>query len=254
MRRSHRVCVVQACPILRPELEALLARPRSASVGRVPGSEWELAVGSEGAVRAGRLQEPTADAAAPTELRVGGDRLRISHGVFAQANSLLIEPLVAAVTRAAVSGSDGVSAVELYAGAGLFTLALSRRFDQVWAVEAHPGAVSDLRFNLRRAACENVRVYEGAVEDVLPTIDLSRPDVVLLDPPRTGATPSGLARVSALAPERIVYLSCDPATLARDLGRLRDDGYRLRAVEAFDLFPQTPHVEVLATLSRSVER
>ena len=117
-------------------------------------------------------------------------------------------------------------------------------------MESHPGAVADLGFNLRRAALDNVRVSQGAVEDVLPTLAVRRPDVLVLDPPRTGVSQEGLSRLSALEPARIVYLSCDPATLARDLARLRDDGYRTRAVEAFDLFPQTPHVEVLATLSR----
>ncbi len=248
MRRSHRVCVVKACPVLRPELESVLARPRRASAGREPGSEWELAVGSDGVARAERLRGAAGSPGAASELRLGEDRLRVSHGVFAQANALLLESLATAVSREACKPGGGVGAVELYAGAGLFTLALARRFDQVWAVESHPGAVADLRFNLGQAGCDNVHVHEGPVEGVLPAFGLRRPDVLLLDPPRTGVTPAALACVVELAPARIVYLSCDPATLARDLARLRDDGYRVRAVEAFDLFPQTPHVEVLATL------
>ena len=179
--------------------------------------------------------------------------LRVSHEVFAQANGLLVESLAEAVVQAALGGGgDGggtVACVELYAGGGLFTLGLSRRFDQVWAVESHPGAVRDLRVNLARADRQNVRILEGRVERVLASLEIA-PDVLVLDPPRTGVSEDALAAISALRVGRIVYVSCDPATLARDLGRLRDEGYRLASVQAFDLFPQTPHVEVLATLER----
>jgi tRNA/tmRNA/rRNA uracil-C5-methylase (TrmA/RlmC/RlmD family) len=250
MRRSHAVRVADECPILMPALEAVVARERPLASGGAEPTEWELAVGSNGSVRAHPLGAGSSTSAA-VELEVGAETLRISHGVFAQANALLIPHLVEAIEReAAGDGASPVSLVELYAGAGLFTLPLSRLFDQVWAVEAHPGAVVDLRFNLARAQRENVEVCEGPVENVLPNLGIRAPDVLVLDPPRTGVSPEALESVQALDPRRIVYLSCDPATLARDLASLRDAGYRLGHIEAFDLFPQTPHVEALASLEK----
>lgn len=264
MRRSQRVCVVDECPILAPGLEAELVRERPALPSRDEGPnrapqqarEWELAIGADSRHRARRLSEEPGSKNAEkkgaewVDLEVGGERLRVSHGVFAQANTLLLEALWEAVLREAVGARARISAVELYAGAGLFSLGLATRFEKVWAVEAHSAAVADLRFNLERAGRPNVVVCEGPVEKILPQLGVTRPDLVVLDPPRTGVSPDALHHIAALAPERIVYLSCDPATWARDLARLRDEDYRLAHVEAFDLFPQTPHVEVLATLTR----
>ena len=183
------------------------------------------------------------------DVQIGEDLLRISHGVFAQANGLLVDSLVqSALQQADPSGSGAVSCVELYAGAGSFSLGLSRRFDQLWAVESNPSAVRDLRFNVSRAGRENVRVAEGSAESQLPRLGVHGPDVLLLDPPRAGISPEVHAAIIELAPRRIVYVSCDPATLARDLARLCGEGYGSLHVEAFDLFPQTPHVECLASL------
>lgn len=243
MRRSHSVCVVDACPVLDPRLEEMLRDPQLPSAAGP--REWEAAVGNEGPPRLAAVDA----AGPPVTWAVAGERLRLSHGVFAQANGLLLERLVSAVlARACARPGDRVSAVELYAGAGLFTLPLSRRFDHLVAVESHPGAVRDLGENLRRAGRSNVVLRPGPVEEVLPRLEIRSPDLLLLDPPRVGVSAEALARIVELGARRVVYLSCDPATLARDLGRLRDDGYRLRGVEAFDLFPQTPHVEALATL------
>jgi tRNA/tmRNA/rRNA uracil-C5-methylase (TrmA/RlmC/RlmD family) len=120
----------------------------------------------------------------------------------------------------------------------------------VIAVEADRGAVVDLRHNLARASQRAVEVVAERVETALasPRLAGQRPDALVLDPPRTGLPRGAAARIAALAPARIAYLSCDPATLARDLAALVAAGYRLAHAEAFDLFPQTPHVEVLARL------
>lgn len=248
MRRSHAVQVVDACPVLDPRLESILAVERDPVLA--PGAdppEWEAAVGSDGSRR---VQRTTA-AGARVEQRVDGGQLRISHGVFAQSNGLLAGVLARTVAdRASSAGRASISCVELYAGAGLFTLGLAHHFDQVWAVESHPGAVADLRFNLERAQRHNVFVHEGAVEAVLPTLGISAPDLLVVDPPRSGLTPEAMAAVQDLGASRVLYVSCDPATLARDLGALRDNGYRLNHIEAFDLFPQTPHIESLAELER----
>jgi 23S rRNA (uracil1939-C5)-methyltransferase len=248
MRRSHSVCVVKKCPVLEPELEAALSRELPPWEGEEP-REWEIVTGSGGSVRARPVDDEVLPGVDAVEMQVGDDRLRISQGVFAQGNAGLLAPLAQAVVREATGADASTSALELYAGAGLFTLGLARHFDCVWAVESHPGAVADLRVNLERSGATNVDVREGSVEEVLPRLQVHAPDTLVLDPPRAGVSSEALERIQELQARRVVYLSCDPATLARDLGRLRDGGYQLQHVEAFDLFPHTPHVEALATLT-----
>jgi 23S rRNA (uracil1939-C5)-methyltransferase len=145
---------------------------------------------------------------------------------------------------------EGDRLLELFAGAGFFTLALARRFTRVVAVESNPRAAEDLRRNAADAGLRGVEVRERRVERADSLRDTGRPDAALLDPPRTGVSRAVLDALVTLAPSKVVYLSCDPATLSRDLRLLLQRGHRLRRVEAFDLFPQTPHVEVLAVLER----
>lgn len=247
MRRSHDLCAVDRCPVLVPALERALDRLAGKVNPRGGPDEWELTAGEAGATRTNRIGA----VAGPNDfvtLCAGADRFRISSGVFAQGNALLLDALVRAVAREAGSGT---SLVELFAGAGLLTIELSRRFDWVLALESNARAVDDLRFNLRAADRTNVDVRLGRVEQTLAGLSVNEPDVLVLDPPRTGVPPESLAEIAALRPRRIVYLSCDPATLARDLAALRSEGFRLLRVEGFDLFPQTPHVEALATLTRA---
>jgi 23S rRNA (uracil1939-C5)-methyltransferase len=251
-RRSHTLCDTLRCPILVPALEAALP-----GLARERAGEWELAAGADDEVRATRLPTPgrTSDrpsergrSGSPMTLRVGPDRLALSPGVFAQSNVLLHDTLAAAVQDAAGSGT---LALELYAGAGFFTLGLARRFTRVIAVESHPVAVADLARNLRSAGLSNVEVRKARVEAALAGPLGERPDAVVLDPPRTGLAPGAAAALATLRPPRIVYLSCDPATLARDVRGLCGRGYALVSVCGFDLFPQTPHVEALVVLERS---
>jgi tRNA/tmRNA/rRNA uracil-C5-methylase (TrmA/RlmC/RlmD family) len=241
-RRSSRdLCAVSACPVLcepaEAQLRALASAPPTSS------GEWEIAAGVSGA----RAHE-VGRKAPPLELEVAGARLRVSAGVFFQANPALHAALVESVAGAA---GRGALAVELHAGCGFFTLALARTFDRVVAVEADTAAVADLRHNLARAGLDNVEVVHERVERALAGfLAALRPDAIVLDPPRTGLPRGAAAQLCDLAPARIAYLSCDPATLARDLAALVNGGFALEGVEVFDLFPHTPHVEVLATLVR----
>ncbi len=239
---SRELCAVSRCPILCEPAEAQLAALARARPAR--DGEWEIAA-SAGAARAHEVGGP----GPALELDVAGDKLRVSPGVFFQANSALHAALIESVERAA---GRGALALELYAGCGFFTLALARAFERVIAVEADAAAVADLRHNLTRAGLSNVDVVHERVEAALASERLAgiQPDAVVFDPPRTGLPRGAAAKLCALAPERIAYLSCDPATLARDLAALVAGGVALEAVEAFDLFPQTPHVEVLASLRR----
>jgi 23S rRNA (uracil1939-C5)-methyltransferase len=244
-RRSHAVCAVSRCPVLVSDLDAplaaLAARPDR------PSGEWELSAGGAGSVSVASL--PVRDSAAWVEVDCLGERLRVSAGSFLQANAALREPLAAAVREAAGYGALGL---ELFAGAGLFTLPLARRFERLVAVESHPGAVADLEENLAAAGLGEVEILAEPVEVAFESGALAalRPDAVVLDPPRTGLDAPAREGLARLAARRVVYVSCDPATLARDAAVLADAGYALTALEGFDLFPQTAHVEAVALLER----
>jgi hypothetical protein len=141
-------------------------------------------------------------------------------------------------------------AIDLYAGIGFFAAALAAGAKRVWALESHPAAVRAGEAALRRAGIENVRFVPGRVEDRLPTMNLKgRLVAALLDPPREGAPAVALAALDRLAPRRIVYVSCEPATLDRDLGRLPN--YRHVRSVPYEFFPQTYHLESITLLERT---
>ncbi|HEY8152713.1 MAG TPA: TRAM domain-containing protein [Myxococcota bacterium] len=241
--RSHAVCATSRCPVLLPALDEklheLAQRPPSRD------GEWELAWG-DGSARAVPLAAPGLERIA---MQVAGERIGISPGVFAQANALLLPALAARLL--ALAGAGG-RALELYSGAGCFTLPLARRFEQLVALEASPDAARDLRANLTDARIENVEVLAETLESALARGGFAAlaPEALVLDPPRAGLPEGAAETLAGLAPARVVYLSCDPATLARDLASFALRGYALRSLEGFDLFPQTPHVEALALLER----
>ncbi len=240
-RRSHALCAINRCPILSEPLEdamrALQDDPDA------PDGEWELAVG-EAAVRRSHRYGNDSDR---ITLPLAGDRLGVSPGVFFQSNVGLHEPLLEAVLRAAGRGD---LALDLYAGAGFFTLGLARRFGRVVAVESYPEACHDCRRNLEAAGITNALIVPGRLERAMADAPLAslHPESIVLDPPRSGVHESALEWLAERGADRIVYLSCDPATLARDVAALCRRGYSLAGLQAFDLFPQTPHVEVLAVL------
>ncbi len=129
-------------------------------------------------------------------------------------------------------------------------MGLAERFERVLVVESHGRATRDLAANLGAAGVDNVDVVTGLAERKLdsPRLRDFAPDAVVLDPPRRGLERAVADRVASLRAPRIVYVSCDPATHARDCARLASAGYRLTQLRAFDLFPQTPHVESIAVL------
>jgi tRNA/tmRNA/rRNA uracil-C5-methylase (TrmA/RlmC/RlmD family) len=248
-RRSHALAATRRCPILVEELEVRLAE--LADDPPKADAEWELVAGRSADPDAPvtRAVPLPATGGARLWLPVGEDRIGFSPGVFVQSNAGLLDALSRAVARAAGTGRR---AFDLFCGAGFFTLRLARSFDEVIAVEANPVAAGDLEVNLREAGVDNVRVLARSVEAVMDDADFARlhPDRVVVDPPRSGLGEAIAERIADFEPERIVYLSCDPATLARDLSVFDHCGYRLIEAECFDLFPQTPHVEMLAVVSR----
>jgi len=179
----------------------------------------------------------------PAHARVGKARLRVSPDAFFQVNTPLLPTLVATVVDGlALAGGERV--VDAYAGVGLFARFLAERAAAVVAVEAAPAAVADARENL--APFPHVKVVAGRAERVLPAL-AGRIDAVVVDPPRAGCDAAVIAALAARRVARLVYVSCDPATLARDARRLTAAGYRLATVVPIDLFPHTFHIETVST-------
>jgi 23S rRNA (uracil1939-C5)-methyltransferase len=141
----------------------------------------------------------------------------------------------------------GDLALDLYSGVGLFALALAQAFQRVIAVESSPVSVADLRHNLPQNATISSRNAEDFLENPGENNRL-RPDLVVADPPRAGLGSVVCKQLSALSPSEIVYVSCDPATLARDLKQLLADSWRISALHLVDLFPQTFHIETITVL------
>lgn len=176
------------------------------------------------------------------EEQVAGRDYRISADSFFQVNTAGAEALVALV-RESLAPTSSDSLLDLYCGVGLFGLSLADRVGRVVGVEADPSAAADFRVNSRQM--EHVTLIEGKAQAVLPRIE-EPPDLLVLDPPRSGAGRAVIEQIARLKARRIAYVSCDPATLARDAQHLAESGFELREVQPVDLFPQTYHVESVA--------
>lgn len=283
---SHEFLPIDQCPISSPLInQAISALWKAGSSGQISGEleEIELFANaeddqllvelycsqniSEAAARktAGNLQQSlpqtagvvafkrataTADpkpiaSAGATELQYKTDHgaYRVSAGAFFQVNRHLINEL----TKVATAESAGQTALDLYAGAGLFAVPLAKSFAQVIAVESSQTSQSDLAYN----SPANLRTVRATVEQYLKSAPAKlSPDLVVLDPPRSGLGESVVRGLALLRAPRITYVSCDPATLARDLGGLLKAGYRVEQAHMLDLFPQTFHLETVLRLAR----
>ncbi|MGE5617932.1 MAG: 23S rRNA (uracil(1939)-C(5))-methyltransferase RlmD [Sphingomonadaceae bacterium] len=180
-----------------------------------------------------------------TEHELLGKRYRASLASFFQVNHTQTEVLIRTALAFLQPEPDQV-VLDAYSGVGTFSLQLADRVAKVVAVEASPSANVDARMNT--AGLDNVSLVEGNFGEV--TLPVERVDGVVIDPPRGGVAPEGLDALVRLSPERIVYVSCDPTTLARDAALLVGAGYRLERVQPIDLFPQTYHVETVALFLR----
>jgi 23S rRNA (uracil1939-C5)-methyltransferase len=175
--------------------------------------------------------------------QVGEKSFRVSAGSFFQVNRNLVRELVQTVA----GDFHGRIALDLYAGVGLFATHLAKRFDQVFAVESAPVSSADLHAN----AIKNVVPVKSTAEGFLPRCINMQPELVVVDPPRAGLGARATQLLAALRVKRIVYVSCDPATLARDVRTLLETGYHVEEVHMIDLFPQTFHIESVVRLARS---
>lgn len=247
-RGSRRVCDVEYCAVLMPELQQTLERVRSTEWAEFPPDLKHLdAVAGENNVS---LSPAFAEFETnELSLRVGNEVYQYNAESFFQINPALLPEMVEFALSEAAGGD---TAVDLYCGVGLFTVPLSRRFANVVAVEANPVATRFARRNL--ANLTNARVLTATVADWMRAHSRSMSDVdfILLDPPRAGAESVVVKGMLDLRPQRISYVSCDPATLARDLKKLISGGYTIDSIAGFDLFPQTHHVETVVLLRRSL--
>ncbi len=267
--QSHNVHAIDDCFILHPQLRQLI---QSLDM-TYPELEWMeirtgTATGDLMVLLQAKEEEPPAlavdfplsvvqirhdDAIAPligldyiTEI-VQEQLFHISATSFYQVNSTQAARLVEIVMGALdLQGDEHV--LDAYCGVGLFTTFLCDEANHVTGIEGDPTAVSDARLNLK--GHDNVTFIQGAVEVVLPEFE-GKLDAVVVDPPRAGLERAALDALVAHGPRRIVYVSCDPATLARDAQRLVKQGYHLEWVQPVDMFPQTFHIENVALLTRS---
>jgi 23S rRNA (uracil1939-C5)-methyltransferase len=251
---------IQECHIIPTALLEMLQQLEQR--GLELGSRWRIQMGSDGvpvtfplgegndtasefeAESSSSGMDTTADYAnfRSVTYHVKGRAFRCSPGSFFQVNTSQAERLVDLVLEYAAPTPDD-HILDLYAGGGLFSAFLAERCRRVSAVESFPQAIDDAEANL--AHLDNVRLYSGKVERVLPR--LTGPfQAAVVDPPRAGMEASALKSLIEHRPGKIVYVSCDPATLARDTRRLAEAGYHLQLAQPVDMFPQTYHIETVA--------
>ena len=282
---STKLCAVTECSILSPRLADTLARLRDlVSRGKVLSAIDEIEAFADSnddkillnlsAEKLGDSQESTVAAlreALPNLESIliqdrhadkfhldgpgylnyvaGGLNFRVGHLSFFQVNRFMVEPLVEAVIR----DTRGKLALDLFAGVGLFTVALTRQFERVIGVESNLAAAKDLETNLKASGGASPSSRNITAESFLSRWH-ERPDLIVVDPPRAGIETEALSHLKTLAPPRIHYVSCDPATLARDLAQMVGTNgagpYQIENINLFDIFPQTYHMEVLVRLVR----
>jgi len=255
--RSHRLCEVSSCPVASPKIqEAIRALCDMARDSKWPRFVRAVEVFSdERQVQLNVLETDRPVARRFFEwagTKIPGlvegaldyrGQFRVSSNSFFQINRFLLDRLV----ETALEGAEGETALDLYAGVGLISLPMARRFRSVTAVETGSGAVRDLQFNAERAGAANLSARQQTAEECLAGLEAA-PDFVLLDPPRSGVGKAVVHRIAELKPRQVTIVACDPATLARDLAGLVAAGYRVERMALLDLFPQTFHLETVVGL------
>ncbi|MEP6705311.1 MAG: class I SAM-dependent RNA methyltransferase [Acidobacteriota bacterium] len=247
-RDSRNLIPIDHCPILVPELDEALQKVRAEM-------DWTNFWPDKGAIDAA-CGDDSSVSLYSTDIDLGDNEIIFSaageHYTFAahaffQGNKYLIETLI----KTAIGDAAGQHALDLYSGVGLFTLPLARRFKRVTAVEDYLPAVDFALENIAKAGITNVEVVRKPVGRFLAEGSRAKIDFVLIDPPRSGTEKKTVLDLINLKPKTVSYVSCDPSVLARDLRRFLDGGYKIDAITAIDLFPQTHHVETVVMLKAS---
>jgi 23S rRNA (uracil1939-C5)-methyltransferase len=217
-----------------PKIVSVIQNVNPGRTSVVFGPKWRTVFGS------GRIQD-----------RIGKVILSMSPGSFVQVNPEQTEALYTKVLDyAGLTGREEV--IDVYCGTGSISLWLAPKAKKVYGIEEFKEAVEDAKLNAQLNNVSNAEFFAGKSELLLPGMLQKgiKADVIVLDPPRRGCAPEALNAIAEMKPERIVYVSCNPATLARDLGILAEKGFEIVEVQPVDMFPQTVHVEVVALMSR----
>ncbi len=246
-RGSRNVCDVAECAVLVPGLQSALEAVRVTPADQFPDElkHLDAVVGDSGV-----SMSPEFAAFDTRELSLGIREESYSFNALAffQVNQGILDPLL----EFALGDVSGNSALDLYCGVGLFTLPLARKSRSVTGVESSTVATRFARRNVQLANLTNVSIVTSTVTEWIRSNakKLGHVDFVLLDPPRAGAESAVIKGIVDLKPLKIVYVSCDPATLARDLKKLLASGFQFESIRAFDMFPQTHHVETVVHLKK----
>jgi 23S rRNA (uracil1939-C5)-methyltransferase len=260
---SHFVCDIEHCEILLPELNEALKTIRTKLFYHAEEvdhnvNEIEIAASQSAGSNLQTTDTCSNISTSPSiagfpsndiQREIAGAIYQFSPASFFQVNALLLDEFV----KEAVGTAIGDLAIDLYAGVGLFTIQLARNFKQVIGVESNARTVAYAGQNISLNQTTNARVVcnytDNWLKNFLRQPVTQTPDLILLDPPRSGAA-EAMDLIVSLNPKRIHYVSCDPVTLARDLKQLVNNQYEIERIVAFDMFPQTYHIESIAFLKR----
>lgn len=217
-----------------PQVVSVVQNVNPRSTSEIFGDKWILLAGKE------RIED-----------KIGEITFSISPESFVQVNPVQTEKLYAkALEYADLNGTEHVT--DVYCGIGTITLFLAQKAKKVFGIEEVPGAIKDAEKNAKLNHITNTKFFAGKAEEVLPQMAEQgiKADIIVVDPPRKGCDPAVLDAMVQMGPERIVYISCDPGTLARDLKILDEKGYRTLEIQPVDMFPHTGHVECVVLMSR----
>lgn len=245
-RRGRGLLKVETCPVIDPWANGLLPQLQGKAKGLHQVQLRHNAATGSSLIYPKMPAVETETGQTSYRERLGGHEFTVSASAFFQVNNAQAERMLQLIAEALPA--KGTVLVDAFAGVGTFAVIFADRFDRVLAIEESHSAMRDARLNIAETA--NVELHEGKVEDILPLLDIA-PDVVLLDPPRPGCAPPVLEAIVRFRPGRVVYVSCNPSTLARDLRVLVDGGFALDSVTPIDMFPQTGHIECVAQLTLS---
>lgn len=261
MQKSNGIIPFANCPVLTPAINAFLKEnaakifEESIKASKRPPRNFELDVNlfDNGAGKVSYFYKgmPAADFEknAVSVVEIAGKKIRSDASVFFQSNLSLLPELVTAVQNAVDEGIASGEAsdawlIDLFSGVGFFAAILKDKFKKITTVERDDGCLKHADFNL---SADNV---SAPAEDWLAENVVDVPATLIVDPPRTGLPPTALEAIVKSSVNRLIYVSCDPVTLARDFSRFRDAGFALKKAEGFAFYPQTPHLEMLFVLSR----
>ena len=244
--RRNELLNVENCPIAMAEINDVL--PAVHADLRANGRQFKRGVTILLRATGGRVERNPKAVAREV---VGDVKFDFVAGEFFQNNPFILPKFTGYVGEKALAGGAKYL-VDAYCGAGLFGIALARSFEKVMGVEVNEAGAQWAKNNVELNGLTNVIILQASAEAVFEKIDTPPEEtVVVIDPPRKGCTPEFLEQLTGYGPQRIIYVSCDPATQVRDYGFLRDAGYLLDEIQPFDLFPHTRHVESVMVLLKA---